>query len=78
MRTDTAHGTAMNDPTLCCPTCGTLLQQEGQEVEDTSAGSVRLWQCALGHWWMHSPGFGWLAIDPGDSPADPAISTVEE
>lgn len=68
----------MTDPTPCCPTCGAVLQHEGQEVEDATAGSVRLWQCADGHWWMQSPGFGWMAIDLGASAADAAIATGGE
>jgi hypothetical protein len=72
------HGNTMTDPTLCCPTCGALLQTEQQIIEDATAGSIRLWQCEHGHWWLQSPGFGWMAIDPGDIAADAATTTGEE
>ena len=78
MRTETAHGSAMTDPTPSCPTCGAPLHHEPQEGEDASAGSVRLWQCEHGHWWMQSPGLGWVAFDPGAIATNAATATREE
>jgi hypothetical protein len=79
MRTETAHGSAMTDSTPSCPTCSALLRNEDQEGEGASAGSVRLWQCEHGHWWMQSPGLGWVAFDPGDIATDAATAMgVEE
>jgi hypothetical protein len=63
---------------IVCPTCGALLVQQHSLHNAATGESPWIGQCHNQHWWLRSPVFGWMPIDPGAVAVDQAATPVQE
>jgi hypothetical protein len=63
---------------IVCPTCGALLVQQHSLHNAAPGESPWIGQCQNQHWWLRSPVFGWMPIDPGAVAVDQAATPVQE
>ena len=50
---------------VVCPICGARLVSKPVPDNVTAGASTWLGRCENQHWWLQSPVFGWIPIDPG-------------